>query len=630
MQQSGGDGHGTNVPIRLALESGGADAPPDQIYQRLTQAEDAEELASAWLALQCRLVEGCRRGLLLLGPPDTGPFTVAACWPPRDAPPPPSLMKAAEEALVKRAGSLDVPPAPASGDASAALLAEPVELAGSLRGVAVLELAAQSEPTLERTRLQLRIGFGWLDSVLQRRRADLEGGGKARIELVLGLVASALEQRRFSGAATAVATELAAELGCDRVSIGFIKRGHVRLRALSHSTQFGKRTNLIRAIEGAMDEAVDQRTTVVFPQPDAVLARAALAHGELARQFDARSICTVPLAHDGEPIGALTLEREEPFDARTVTLLEVVAAVGGPVLESQRRDDRFIGAKVAESAGSGLRALFGAHHVALKLITVAVVAAVAFLAVAKAPYRIAADAVLEPAEKRATVAPFDGYVASAPLRIGDTVTAGQLLASLDDRDLQLERVRWESTHAQARKQHRQALAERNAAQVEIQGAAVREAHAELERIRDRLARTQLRAPIEGVVVAGDLTQQLGAPVQRGDVLFEVAPLHRYRIHLKVPESDIAEVGLGDGGELVLSSLPNESFAFTVEKITPVSVAEEGKNTFRVEARLEDEGARLRPGVEGVGKIDVGERRLLWIGVHDIIDWLRLKLWAWTP
>ena len=47
-------------------------------------------------------------------------------------------------------------------------------------------------------------------------------------------------------------------------------------------------------------------------------------------------------------------------------------------------------------------------------------------------------------------------------------------------------------------------------------------------------------------------------------------------------------------------------------------------------RLEDEGARLRPGVEGVGKIDVGERRLLWIGVHDIIDWLRLKLWAWTP
>ena len=69
------------------------------------------------------------------------------------------------------------------------------------------------------------------------------------------------------------------------------------------------------------------------------------------------------------------------------------------------------------------------------------------------------------------------------------------------------------------------------------------------------------------------------------------PSHSCNKDLKVPESDIAEVGLGDGGELVLSSLPNESFAFTVEKITPVSVAEEGKNTFRVEARLEDEGAR---------------------------------------
>ena len=37
-----------------------------------------------------------------------------------------------------------------------------------------------------------------------------------------------------------------------------------------------------------------------------------------------------------------------------------------------------------------------------------------------------------------------------------------------------------------------------------------------------------------------------------------------------------------------------------------------------------------PGVEGVAKVVVGERRLIWIWTHEAVEWLRLKLWAWLP
>jgi multidrug resistance efflux pump len=50
--------------------------------------------------------------------------------------------------------------------------------------------------------------------------------------------------------------------------------------------------------------------------------------------------------------------------------------------------------------------------------------------------------------QRAAVAPFQGYVADAPVRAGQTVAAGDLLATLDDRDLALERVRWASEQEQ--------------------------------------------------------------------------------------------------------------------------------------------------------------------------------------
>ncbi|UCE87648.1 MAG: efflux RND transporter periplasmic adaptor subunit, partial [Deltaproteobacteria bacterium] len=218
----------------------------------------------------------------------------------------------------------------------------------------------------------------------------------------------------------------------------------------------------------------------------------------------------------------------------------------------------------------------------------------------------------------------------APVRAGDVVREGDLLATLDDRELSLERVRWASQLEQLLKQYRQALAERDAAQVAILTAQVDQARAQLALVEDQLAKTRIEAPFDGVVVTGDLSQELGAPVQRGEVLFEVAPLDDYRVVLQVDERDIEELVTGQTGTLAFTAFPDESFPFSVEKITPVSAPGEGRNTFRVEAVLDETPPRLRPGMEGVGKVEVDRRRLLWIWTHEAVDWVRLKLWNWLP
>jgi hypothetical protein len=70
--------------------------------------------------------------------------------------------------------------------------------------------------------------------------------------------------------------------------------------------------------------------------------------------------------------------------------------------------------------------------------------------------------------------------------------------------------------------------------------------------------------------------------------------------------------------------------FSVEQITPVSTAQDGRNYFRVEARLQAPSERVRPGMEGVGKVIAGESRLIWIWTHTLFDWLRLSIWKWLP
>ncbi len=110
----------------------------------------------------------------------------------------------------------------------------------------------------------------------------------------------------------------------------------------------------------------------------------------------------------------------------------------------------------------------------------------------------------------------------------------------------------------------------------------------------------------------------------------MAPLEGYRIILKVDEREIADIITGARGELVLSAMPGRLLPLTVERVTPVSVADEGRNYFRVEASLEGETRALRPGMEGVAKIRAGRRTLVWIWTHELIDWFRLWLWSFWP
>jgi multidrug efflux pump subunit AcrA (membrane-fusion protein) len=161
-------------------------------------------------------------------------------------------------------------------------------------------------------------------------------------------------------------------------------------------------------------------------------------------------------------------------------------------------------------------------------------------------------------------------------------------------------------------------------------AQVDQADAQIRLLEDQLARTRIVAPFTGVVVTGDLSQSLSAPVERGEVLFEIAPLDSYRVILRVDERDITSVRVGQRGQLALAGMPSTLLEMEVEKVTPVSVASEGNNFFEIEARLLDSNDLLRPGMEGVGKVVVGPRRLGWIYTQKLVHWFRTMAWKLLP
>ena len=244
------------------------------------------------------------------------------------------------------------------------------------------------------------------------------------------------------------------------------------------------------------------------------------------------------------------------------------------------------------------------------------------------PYRVGASATVQGVVQRVVAAPFEGYIAEATRRAGDEVRQGDVLAVLDTRETELELLRaatWRcSTAARARRPWRAATAPPPPSP------------------RRRRARPWPRSSspaadpafqparaFDGVLVSGDLSQQLGEAVKRGQELFKLSPLDGYRLWLDVEDRQIDDVAVGQTGRVALAAMPDRQIPFTVTRIVPLAQVQEGKTVFRLEASLTPgESATLRPGMEGVGRIDIGERRYAWIWTHGFMDWLRLKWWAW--
>ena len=447
---------------------------------------------------------------------------------------------------------------------------------------------------------------------------------------VVGLLAACFEQESYHQGLIEMVTELTRKFSCERVAYSEFRHHHSHVVALSNSASFDGRSNLMQKIADAMDEAIEQDKAIVFPDPKSRLVQR--AHKDLARKFGSGSLCSIPLIHDKKVFGAVTLLRseEKPFDRDTFALCQQALSLMTPFLALKRDEEKSLLFKIGVTLNKGLNRIFGFKHLKLKLLAAAATLLVSLSILIDSDFRISADAILEGKIQRVVAAPTSGYLLSALVRAGDTVKQGDVMASLDDSELKLELAKYDGELQKARREYREAQSTRDLVKVRIVSEQINQTRAEIDLTRQQLDQISLTAPFDGVIIEGDLSQLLGSPVERGDTLFKIAPLSGYRIILKVDESEISYVTPGQTGILALSSLTDRNLPLTVEKITTVAKADDGANIFRVEASLSNAPDLLRPGMEGVGKINAGQARVIWIWTHEITNWLRLWIWSWWP
>ena len=251
---------------------------------------------------------------------------------------------------------------------------------------------------------------------------------------------------------------------------------------------------------------------------------------------------------------------------------------------------------------------------------------VGWLAFGSLPYSLTVPCVVTALDQRTVSSPREGVLLEIKVRPGVWVQEGELLAVLDARAENLKRVELEFELAKLEAQMDMALGEGNAGGVRVLEAGKNAILAEIEVVGLAIEQAQIRAPMSGIVIDGDLRRRIGSKVALGEPLFEMATNDQLAVELHIPENRMSHELADVTGVFAPSARPHERIPLGPISVFPISQVLDGKNVFFAESMAFTEPEELLPGMEGVAHLNVGWRGAWWVLTHRITDWMHLHFW----
>lgn len=608
----------------------GMEAALAELGQLRQFAGPAGEFWPRFLAVLQQLTGGDQ--LVLLARREGQPWQRLMEWPAESSP---SRMLSAffsqlEEFAGKAAAAGGVV-APLDGQASPAartfLAGSRVELDAQQECVLTVLLSEVSEVAAREALVRLCLAVQAPEFYQARLAVRAAAKDVEKLSGVLSLAVSVNSDSHFLATALAFCNEVANRFRCDRVSLGWLERGYIRLRAISHTEHFDRQMAAAQALELAMEETLDQDEEVVWPAPtgQSVVSR---DHERFSQDQKVASLCSLPVRVAKAPAAVLVCERQTgAFTETELQQLRLACDLAAPRLADLHRHDLWFGARWAawfrERSGSWL----GPEHTWAKLGALLVVVVLALLIFLRVPYRVEGNFTLRSDELVYLTAPFEAFIDQVLVRPGDAVAAGAPLLKLKTAELELDESFALADLNRCQREAEKARAAKALADMRIAEAMADQARARLETIRYRIEHAVIKSPLAGVVVEGDLRERLGSPVKTAEVLFKVARIDTLYAEAEVNERDVHEILGKSAGQIAFVSRPKNKFPVRISAVEQAAVPKSEANVFLVRCALgRNPEPWWRPGMSGVCKFEVERRPLIWILTHRTVDFLRLKLW----
>jgi hypothetical protein len=424
-----------------------------------------------------------------------------------------------------------------------------------------------------------------------------------------------------SAAAQLLVEESRKYLGSERVAIGLVAPGAklCRLVAVSGVTQIDAQATLSHQFEAVLNESLLRTVPGRWP-PGENDRHLLSAHRQLSEACNGNQVYSARLCNAaGTPLGAWAFvgTKESPFDTTRAGFLRAGTSELGTLLELVKRSERtsLLG-KLFDRPG--IRRLSRSRKLAAALLVAAGCLALPI------PHRISCDCVLEPVVRRYVAAPYDGTFEKSLVKPGDVVHRDQVLGRLEGREVRVEMAGLVADQSRTAKSRDVNMATGKTTAAQIDKLEMERLEQKKRLLMRRLEHLEIKSPIDGIVISGDLQRSEGVPVAVGQVLYEVAPLDHMVAEVAITDEERSHAQESQSVRVKLDAFPGASWSAPLTRINPRSELRDDDNVFIGEVALENIDGLLRPGMRGEAKISSGRRPLVWIILHK--PWNSLLGW----
>ncbi len=459
---------------------------------------------------------------------------------------------------------------------------------------------------------------------------------------------------------------------CDRVSVAIRKGKKCYIESVSGQDMFDKRSNTIRLLGRLATAVVASGETIWYTGDTSNMApQVEDAVQEYVDESHSKTVAVLPLARprsdpeeeeaskreDPEaPIGALIVEEIE--DSRVpdkmLQRVDVVGRHSATALANSLDHHNLFLMPVWRTIGRQKWVLKARTLPKTLAITGAILAALASLAIIPYSFTLRAKGTIEPVERRIVFAPTEAEVEVVPVKHGDMVHQGDLLAKLRDTESQvklteiqgqievsrrtLESLQYTSRLGSLSTEDRNRILSQEAEEtVKLMGLQSQE-----KLLLKKISDLNVLSPIDGQVITWDVQNHLNhRPVQRGQELMRIAdPRGDWRLELDIPEKRMGHIARA---QREIKKELDVDYALAVDPSTSrvghITKIEEGANPQQeegnmVKAYVAIDTAKLRkelpenairPGAAVDGKIHCGKRPIGYVWFHDAIEYLQSRV-----
>lgn len=327
---------------------------------------------------------------------------------------------------------------------------------------------------------------------------------------------------------------------------------------------------------------------------------------------------------------------EQPFPANAGDLLDRVTESSGVALDTAHHYQHLPFRPVLASASRLINDWHARRRNRVFLYVALLVLIGVVLALIPVPLKISAECQIEPKVVAAAVAEAPGKIREVYVAESQTVKKGDLLARLEDEDYttqiavaEQEKMRWQVESARA--QNTSNEAERKLAEINVQ----RQIET-INRLKYLRSKTEVRAPIDGVILTKNLQNREGETMETGKVFCELSAMKDYRVVLLIKQADIGDLlrAWRANSELPVDFILHSNAQYTLKThLTPHSligqVPEMRKDHgyYLVSLPMPPDSpidSLLKPGYTGKAKIRIGESSLLYNWFRPFLNYWRVE------